>query len=154
MLPRGGGLGARMAKLKTISAALLVTSAIGGSALAQGAAPITSRDVVGAWTLAITPADRQDVSITFKAKDGGQQLDFPLTVTAQANGRLSCVDDGDPAECRVRDGKLVVVVAENGVRMTFTLAERTRAGFRGDASLRVRLLPIGGPIGVVNMARR
>jgi hypothetical protein len=143
-----------MAKLQTISAVVLAAWAIGGSALAQGAAPITNRDVVGAWNLAITPAERQDVSITFKAKDGSQQLDFPLTVTAQANGRLLCVVDGDPAECRVRDGKLVVVVADNGVRMTFTLTDRTRTGFRGAASLRVRLLPIGGPIGVVNMARR
>ena len=154
MLPPGGGLGAGMAKLQTISAVVLAAWAIGGSALAQGAAPITNRDVVGAWNLAITPAERQDVSITFKAKDGSQQLDFPLTVTAQANGRLLCVVDGDPAECRVRDGKLVVVVADNGVRMTFTLTDRTRTGFRGAASLRVRLLPIGGPIGVVNMARR
>ncbi|WP_312780527.1 hypothetical protein [Brevundimonas sp.] len=143
-----------MAKLQVLGTTLLLCSVIVDAAFAQGAAPITDRDVVGAWTLAITPADRQDVSITFKAKDGRQQLDFPLTVTALASGRLSCVVDGDPAECRVRDGRLIVVVAENGVRMTFTLAERTRTGFRGDASLRVRLLPIGGPIGVVNMARR
>lgn len=143
-----------MTKLHTILVAILAAGAVNNAAFAQAAAPITNRDVVGSWTLAITPAERQDLSITFKSKDGRQQLDFPLTVTAQTNGRLSCVVDGDPAECRVRDGKLVVVVAENGVRMTFTLTDRTQAGFRGAASLRVRLLPIGGPIGVVNMARR
>ena len=141
-----------MARLKAAWAALLAGSAMGGAALAQ--APIASREVVGEWRLAITPADREDVSITFKARDGGQKLDFPLTVMAQPNGRLACVLDGDPAECRIRDGKLLVVMAEDGFRMIFTLTDRTRDGFRGAASMRVRLLPIGGQIGAVTMARR
>lgn len=143
-----------MAKLQAVGSALLLWSAIGGAAFAQGAAPITNRDVVGEWTLTITPAERQDLSITFKSRDGSQQLVFPLTIATQANGRLTCVLSGDPAECRIRDGKLVVASAENGVRMTYTLADRTRAGFSGAASLRVRLLPIGGHIGAVIMARR
>ena len=143
-----------MARLKAVGTVLLLTSLMGGAALAQGAAPITSREVVGEWRLAITPAEREDVSITFKARDGGQRLDFPLTVAAQANGRLACVLDGEPAECRIRDGKLVVVMAQDGFRMIFTLTDRTRVGFSGAASMRVRLLPISGPIGAVTMARR
>ena len=143
-----------MARLKAVGTVLLLTSLMGGAALAQGAAPITSREVVGEWRLAITPAEREDVSIPVKARDGGQRLDFPLTVAAQANGRLACVLDGEPAECRIRDGRLVVVMAQDGFRMIFTLTDRTRDGFRGAASMRVRLLPIGGPIGAVTMARR
>ena len=47
---------------------------------------------------------------------------FPLTVAAQTNGRLACVLDGEPAECRIRDGRLVVVLAQDGFRMIFTSA--------------------------------
>jgi hypothetical protein len=154
MLPLAGNSEFVMAKLQAVGSAFLLWSAIGGAAFAQGTAPISPPDVVGEWTLMITPAERQDLSIKFQSKDGRQQLDFPLTISTQANGRLTCVLSGDPAECRIRDGKLVVVSAGNGVRMTYTLTDRTRAGFSGGASLRVRLLPIGGHIGAVTMARR
>lgn len=154
MLPGMDIFGGVMARLKAAGAALLAASVMGGAAWAQGAAPITSREVVGDWRLAVTPADREDVSITFKARDGGRKLDFPLTVAAQANGRLACVLDGEPAECRIRDGRLVVVMAQDGFRMTFTLTDRMRGGFSGAASMRVRLLPIDGSIGAVTMARR
>ncbi|MFN7112433.1 MAG: hypothetical protein ACK4M2_12425 [Brevundimonas sp.] len=142
-----------MAKRQAILAGVLAACALCGTALAQAASPITSGEVAGDWMLKITPAERQDLSISFESKSGNQ-LDFPLTVTPQPRGRLSCVLDGDPANCRIRDGKLVVVMASGGVRMTFTLTGRSRGGFLGDASLRVRLLPIGGHIGAVTMARR
>ena len=128
--------------------------AVTGAAFAQSAIPITNSDVAGEWRLVVTPARDQGRRISFKSSDGREQLDFPLTVTAQPNGRLSCVAAGNPAECRIRDGDLVVVSGGGGVRMTFTLTDRTRGGFSGTASLRVRLLPIGGPIGSVNMVRR
>ena len=127
---------------------------LSGTAFAQSAPPITNRDVAGEWRLVVTPARDQGRRITFKSSDGREQLDFPLTVTAQPNGRLSCVADGNPAECRIRDGDLVIISSEDGVRMTFTLTDRTRAGFSRTASSRVRLLPIGGPIGSVVMTRR
>jgi hypothetical protein len=60
----------------------------------------------------------------------------------------------DPANCRIRDGRLIVASAGGGVRMTYTLTDRSGGGFRGDVNLRVRLLPIGGYIGSVVMARR
>lgn len=143
-----------MGKMQAVLTALLASYAMGGAAFAQSATPITSRDVVGDWQLLITPAERQELSITFESRDGGQQLDFPLTIAAQPNGRLACVVRGDPAECRIRDGRLIVVSAGGGVRMTFTLSDRTRGGFSGVASMRLRMLPIGGHIGSVNMARR
>ena len=43
------------------------------------------------------------------------------------------------------------LAGQDGFRMTFTLTDRTRGGFSGAASMRVRLLPIGGPIGAVTM---
>ena len=143
-----------MTKRHTVGTAVLLSLAIGATAFAQSAPPIANSDVIGEWRLAVTPVERQDLRITFKSRDGDQKLDFPLTISTQANGGLTCVLSGDPAECRIRDGKLVVVSAGNGVRMTYTLTDRTRAGFSGGASLRVRLLPIGGHIGAVTMARR
>jgi hypothetical protein len=143
-----------MAKLLTILAGL-AGCAIGGAAFAQSATPITNREVVGEWTLAITPAERRGFSVSVESRDGGQP-DLPLTITAQTGGPLTCVLRGDPAECRIEDGELVVVMPtrSGGARMTFTLADRTREGFSGAASVRIRLLPLGGHVGSVSMVRR
>lgn len=156
MLLGGGCLESGMAKLQTILAAFLVSSAIGGAVFAQSATPITNRDVVGEWTLAVTPAERRGFSITFESADGGP-FELPLTITAGTGGPLTCALRSDPAECRIEDGELVVVMPtrSGGARMTFTLTDRTRAGFSGAARVRVRLLPMfGGNVGSVNMARR
>ena len=143
-----------MAKLSTGLAAFAVSSMLGGAAFAQ-AAPITGREVIGDWLLAITPAERQGLRITVESQDGGE-LDFPLTVRARADGGLACVARARPAECRIEDGDLVVILGSGsgGARMTFTLADRTREGFSGTARLRLRLLPIGGHIGSVAMRPR
>lgn len=143
-----------MTKRHTVGTAVLLSLAIGATAFAQSAPPIANSDVIGEWRLAVTPVERQDLRITFKSRDGDQKLDFPLTITGQAGGPLACVIDGDPGQCRIRDGKLTVVMAGGGPRMTFTLTDRTRGGFSGSASIRVRMLPIGGQIGSVTMVRR
>ncbi|NBB63926.1 hypothetical protein GVN18_32185 [Pseudomonas sp. ODNR1LW] len=70
-----------MAKRRTILAGVLAGYALCGTALAQAAPPINSGEVAGDWMLKITPAERQDLSISFKSKSGNQ-LDFPLTVAA------------------------------------------------------------------------
>ncbi|MGZ9099480.1 MAG: hypothetical protein ACXW3O_07240 [Brevundimonas sp.] len=144
-----------MAKLQTILTAVLASSAIGGSVFAQDATPITNRDVVGDWTLTITPAERRDLDISVQSADGSQP-DFPLTITAQASDRLACVVRDRPAECRIRNGELVIVSTSSsgGARMTFTLTDRARGGFRGAARMNIRFLPVGGHIGSVIMARR
>lgn len=141
-----------MAKPQTILAVFLTASAVGGAAFAQGAPPIANRDVVGDWALVITPAERRGLDINVEFEDD----DLPLTITAQPGGRLACFLRSRPAECRLEDGRLVVVMptASGGARMIFTLTDRTRAGFSGAASVRMRLLPFGGHIGSVNMARR
>lgn len=144
-----------MVRLRTIGAAVLASGALGGEALAQTGAPITNRDVLGEWTLTLTPAERRGMSITFESADGGP-VELPLSITGPADGPLRCAVRGDPASCRVREGKLVVDLStqSGGARMTFTLTDRTRGGFSGDASMRIRLLPIGGRIGLVDMAPR
>lgn len=125
-----------------------------GAAFAQSAAPITEREVSGDWRLMITPAQGQGRTITFKARDGSQRLDFPLAIATRPNGRLNCTVSGEPAECRIRNGELRIISTGDGVSMIFTLTGRAGAGFTGAADLRVRLMPYGGRIGSVNMARR
>jgi len=144
-----------MAKLQTILGSCPAAMAVSGAALAQSAAPITPTEVVGDWTLAITPTDRRDMSVTVESRDGGEP-DFPLTISARAGGRLSCTVRDRPAECRLERGRLVVSSASRsgGARMIFTLTERTRGGFSGTARLSIRLLPIGGHVGSVSMVRR
>lgn len=147
--------GAGMTESRTILAVFLAASAMAGAAFAQDATPLTNRDVVGDWTLAITPAEGQGLDISIESADGGQP-NFPLRITAQAGGALACVVRDRPAECRIEDGKLVVISTSRsgGARMTFTLADRTRAGFSGAARMRIRMLPFGGHIGSVTMVRR
>lgn len=142
-----------MARRDRIRAAMLASSLLGGAAIAQTAAPIASRDVIGDWSLRMTPAADDGRNITFKSRDGGQLIQ-PLSITTRSGDRLNCTVDAQPAQCRIRDGKLVVATGANGMRMTFTLTDRTRQGFAGAVDLRVRLLPIGGPIGTVDMVRR
>ncbi|WP_395943980.1 hypothetical protein [Brevundimonas sp.] len=143
-----------MMKASLILAVALMSGVLGAPVQAQSTGPIVLREVVGEWSLLITPAEGQDRNISFKAKDGSERLNFPLTVTTGNNGRLNCVLDGNSADCRLRDGDLVVTSSGGGVRMIYRLSDRTRDGFTGDATLRLRLLPVGGPIGDVRMARR
>lgn len=116
--------------------------------------PIASTEVVGEWSLLVTSDPESENRVTFKGKDGSDRLNLPLRVTAQPNGRLACNLDGQAADCRIRNGDLIVVSSEGGIRLTYTLTDRARDGFRGTAAMRVRLMPIGGSIGAVRMVRR
>ncbi len=136
-----------------VASAILMSSLVYGAAIAQTAPAITSRDVIGEWSLRMTPPEGDGRTITFKSKNGGQLVQ-PLSITARSGDRLNCTVDAEPAQCRIRNGRLVIATGANGMRMTFTLTDRTRQGFAGAVDLKVRLLPIGGPIGTVDMVRR
>jgi hypothetical protein len=137
---------------KRLIAATVLALALGETALAQTTAPLTQREVVGDWDLVITPAERQGTTITVEMDDD----DLPLTVRSQSNGRLTCTLRGDPADCRLRDGRLSVTMPTDSgaARMIFDIAQRTRNGLTGAARISVRFLPIGGHIGSVAMTRR
>jgi hypothetical protein len=137
-----------------VLSSVLASLALGDAAIAQASGPIGAADVVGEWSLSVTPAPDSESRITFKGKDGSERLNFPLRITAQPRGRLACVLDGESAECRIRNGDLIVVYSGGGVRLIYTLTDRARDGFRGSAAMRVRLLPVGGRIGDVRMVRR
>ena len=137
-----------MLKLTIIAAAAL---AFAQPALAQSG-PLTQRDVIGSWTLVLTPAERQGVEINVEMDDD----DLPLTVAGQPTGRLTCTLRGEPAECHIRNGEFVAVMPtrSGGARLIFTIASRTRTGLGGAARVSRRFLPIGGHIGSVAMTRR
>jgi hypothetical protein len=139
-------------RLQTIPAALATAFALTGAAAAQ-AQSISGKDVVGNWTLSITPAERSDLQISIQSEDGGRP-DLPLRIQERAGGRLACTVSRRPADCRIRNGALVVVSGSGGARMIFTLTDRADDGFSGTARMRIRLLPIGGYIGSVRMIRR
>lgn len=142
-----------MTRLPTTLTVVIAGLALCSPALAQSAAPITGLEAVGDWRLLITPAEGQGRSVTFRARDGSQRLDFPLAITPHPGGRINCTVSGEPAECRIRDGELRIASASDGFSLIFNLRQRTTSGFTGVADLRVGRLPIGGHIGSVNMTR-
>lgn len=135
--------------LLSFAGAVLVSS----TALGQSGLPITTTNVLGEWTLHITPVEGQD-RIRLRGRDGSDRLDFPLAITSRPDGRLTCTVSDEPAECQVRRGHLRIVAAGGDVTMIYTLRESTRGGFSGVADLRLRGLPFGGRVGSVNMGRR
>lgn len=139
-----------MLNLSIIAAAALALM-VGAPAFGQST-PLTNGDVIGSWTLVITPAERQGIEINVEMDAD----DLPLTVAGQPTGRLTCTLRGDPADCRIRNGALVVAMPtrSGGARLIFTITDRTRAGLGGAARVSVRFLPIGGHIGAVAMTRR
>ncbi len=136
-------------------ATLLAMVLLPGAGLAQSGSPITARDVTGQWVLRIEPAERRGFGVTIQSDSGGRP-DLPLVITAPTGQALTCSLGGDPAECRLIDGKLVITSAgSGGARMIFTLGDRSRGGFRGEARMRARLIPFGGAlIGSVDMTHR
>lgn len=140
--------------VRTIGAAISIGLALGGAAVAQPATAINAREVMGNWTLAITPAQRRGLSISVESSDGGRP-DLTLEVSPRAGGGIICVVGGDPAECSVASNKLVITSVRSGASMTFSLTERVRGGFTGTARVKARLLPFGSThIGTVSMTRR
>ena len=137
--------------LRTGVAALSIF-ALTTAAVAQEAGPITNREVVGEWTLTVTPADQ---SVSFESADGTSP-DFPLKITRRRAGPPTCVVRDRPAECRIDEEGLIIESASRTgeARLIFTLTARTATGFSGMARIRVGSLPDGMHVGAVTMVRR
>ena len=140
-----------MAGEGTLGALVLMAAAMtAGEASAQA---LQRGEVVGTWTLTMTPAEGGDANITIQSDNG--RLEVPLIVSPSGPSGLACTADGEPADCQLRRGQLVVTLSMDAARMAFTLASRTRSGFAGNARLRLPLLPFGSVhLGTVAMTRR
>ncbi len=141
---------------KIVALLMIVSGACAGPAAAQSRGALAASDVIGDWSLVITPEDRNGVEISIESRDG-EPMDWPLTIESEGGNRLSCVVRARPGQCRIADGGLTVVSssASGGATITFDLAERTSSGLRGTARMRVRFMPfVGGQIGVATMTPR
>jgi len=131
-------------------AALLSACIVAGAANAQA---LQRGEVLGNWTLRMTPAEGRGANITVKTDSG--RVEMPLTVTARGPSGIACLVDGEAADCQLRRGELVVAVRMDDARMTYTLTARRGAGFAGSVRLSARLLPFGSiHLGAADMLRR
>ncbi len=131
-------------------AALLSACMAAGAAQAQA---LQHAEVLGNWTLRMTPAEGGSSNITVKTDSG--RLEMPLTVTQRGPSGIACVVDGEAAECQLRRGELIVAMRMDDARMTYTLGARRGGGFTGNARLSYRLLPFGSVhLGTMDMLRR
>lgn len=110
-------------------------------------------DVLGDWTLRLTPAEGGEGRVTFKTDSG--RLEMPLVVTARGSSDLACTVDAEPADCRIRRGELIVSVRIDSARMIYSLNGRRNDGFHGNVRINLPLLPFGSmALGTVAMTPR
>ncbi|MFN3557773.1 MAG: hypothetical protein ACK4UQ_00705 [Brevundimonas sp.] len=90
--------------------------AMAGTAHAQA---VQRAEVLGTWTLRLTPAE--DGSVTISTRNG--RLDMPVSISAR--------------------GALAITLRMDDARMTYTLNGRRNDGFTGAARISYRLIPFG-----------
>lgn len=130
-------------------AVMLVGCIAAGSANAQA---LQRSDVLGEWTLRLTPAEGGEGRVTVETDSG--RLEMPLVVIGGSSD-LACIVDDEPADCRLRRGAFIVTLRMDAARMIYTLNGRRGDGFTGDARMTLPLLPFGRmAIGTVAMTRR
>lgn len=131
-------------------AALFLACVVAGAANAQA---LQHGEVLGNWTLRMTPAEGGEATITVRSRTG--RVEMPLTVTARGRSGIACTADGEAADCQLRRGELVVTLRMDNARMIYTLTSRRAGGFTGNTRLRFPLLPLGSMhLGTADMVRR
>ncbi|MDQ8027537.1 MAG: hypothetical protein REJ23_02335 [Brevundimonas sp.] len=129
--------------------AALAVCLVAGAAHAQA---LQRPEVLGNWTLRrMTPAE--DANVTIKTDTG--RLEMPVVVSARGASGLTCVVDGEAADCRLNRGALVITLRMDDARMTYTLDDRGGGGFTGHVRMNLPLLPFGSMrIGDASLIRR
>lgn len=129
-------------------AAVLAAGLAAGAAQAQA---LQRTEVLGNWTLRMTPAEGGNVTVKME----GGRMEMPVAVAARGSSGLTCVVDGEAADCRLNRGRLVITVRIDDARMVYTLNGRGNGGFTGDARMNLPLLPFGSMrIGDASLTRR
>ena len=138
-----------MVGYKRLGAAVVLSACM--AAGAANAQAVQRSEVLGNWTLRLTPAEDGNVTIS----TGNGRLEMPVAVTAQGPSGIACVADGEAADCRLNRGALVLTLRMDDARMIYTLGARRTGGFTGDARIRYRLLPFGSMrLGTATLTRR
>lgn len=131
-------------------AVLLSVLMLAGVAHAQA---LQRGELLGHWTLKMTPAEGGNSRITIRTDTG--RLEMPVTITARGPSAIACTVDGEPADCRLRRGELTIVLRMDDARMTYALDSRRTGGFGGTARLNLPLLPFGSMhLGRADLTRR
>ncbi len=108
-------------------------------------------EVLGTWTLRMTPANNANVTV----KTDSGRVEMPIVVTARGASGLACSVDGEAADCRLNRGALVITVRLDDARMIHTLNSRRGGGFTGETRISYRLLPFGSMhLGAADLTRR
>jgi len=108
-------------------------------------------EVLGTWTLRMTPAENANVTV----KTDSGRMEMPVVVTARGASALGCSVDGEAADCRLNRGALVITVRLDDARMIYTLNSRRGGGFTGETRISYRLLPFGSMhLGAADLTRR
>jgi hypothetical protein len=108
-----------------------------GAAHAEG---LQRDEVLGNWTLRLTPAEGQN--ITVKTNNG--RVEMPVVIVPRGGADIACVVDGQTGDCRLRRGELIITVRMDDARMVYTLSRRRGRGFTGAVRMNLNLLPFGG----------
>jgi len=138
-----------MVRYGRLGAAMLLSACVMASA--ANAQDLQRGEVLGNWTLKMTPAEGGNVTIR---TDTGR-LEMPVTVTARGASGVACVVDGEAADCRLNRGALVITLRLDDARMAYTLNGRRGAGLTGTARISYRLLPFGSMhLGAADLTRR
>jgi hypothetical protein len=138
-----------MAGHRQMGVALLLSALLAASG--ANAQALSRAEVLGDWTLRMTPAEGGNISV----KTNTGRLDMPVTITANGPSGIACVVDGEAADCRLRRGALVIALRMDDARMTYTLNGRRSGGFSGSARLNLPLLPFGSMhLGAAALTRR
>lgn len=139
-----------MARQRLGAAVALAACVAAGSANAQA---LQRTEVLGNWTLRMTPAEGGESRITIRTNTG--RLEMPVAVTARGSSGIACAVDGQAADCRLRGGDLVITLRMDDARMIYTLDSRRGAGLTGTVRLRFPLLPFGSMhLGAADLIRR
>lgn len=127
---------------------LLSASMAAGAANAQA---LQRTEVLGNWTLRMTPAEGANVTV----KTDSGRVEMALSVTPRGPSGIACALDGAPTDCQLRRGGLVVTMRTDGARMIYTLNGRRTGGFTGNVRLSANLIPVGSiHLGTMDMVRR
>lgn len=138
-----------MAGYRRLGVAVLLSACMAaGAAQAQA---LQRAEVLGNWTLRMTPAEGSNITV----KTDSGRVEMALTVSQRGQSGIACMLDGAAADCQLRRGGLVVTLRTDGARMIYTLTARRGAGFAGTARLSANLIPVGSiHLGTMDMLRR
>lgn len=128
-------------------AAALAVCLTAGPASAQA---LQRNEVLGNWTLRMTPTEGANVTI----KTDSGRLEMPVVITAQGASGMVCRVDNEPADCRLRRGALTITLRMDDARMIYTLNGRRSGGFTGAVRMTLPLLPFGSmQLGTASLTR-